>query len=185
MILSDVVLFPGMMLPLRIFEPRYRRMLGDVLAADRQFVIATRQPDAIEESPYGVACLGLVRASVENSDGTSNLFLLGITRVRVLGQSPKQPYPVLRLAALPDTDADSLRAEALALKLKEFVRDKLTSQDPARLRAHLDALESPSRLADTLAHALVRPPRQKLELLNTPCVPERLERLAAFLMENP
>ena len=184
MILSNVVLFPGMMLPLRIFEPRYRRMLEDVLEADRQFVIATRAPDTDNETPADTACLGLVRASVASPDGTSQLFLLGLTRVKVEGLVPDRPYPTLRLSRMADLEPDSVRAEALALKVRELARQRFNAPGLKDFGAQIDAIDSASQLADTLAHVLIPDPALKLELLATPGVPHRLERLIAFLMEK-
>jgi Lon protease-like protein len=65
MILSNATLFPGAILPLHIFEPRYGRMLSDVLESHRMFAIAMRRPGARREVPMPVACLGVVRVCVE------------------------------------------------------------------------------------------------------------------------
>ena len=65
MILSNATLFPGAILPLNIFEPRYRRMLSDVLESHRMFAIAMRRSGARREVPMPVACLGVVRVCVE------------------------------------------------------------------------------------------------------------------------
>ena len=65
MILSNATLFPGAILPLHIFEPRYRRMLSDVLESHRMFAIAMRRHGTRREVPMPVACLGVVRVCVE------------------------------------------------------------------------------------------------------------------------
>lgn len=188
MILPNMALFPGAMLPLYIFEPRYRQMLHDVLAGDRLFVVAPPRPDTDAEQPCRLGCLGLVRASVENADGTSHLFLLGLQRVTVLELIPDRPYPTLRLSPAPDVDAESVRAEAIALRVKELARENLHQEKaPAGLKefeARVAAEDSPTRLADLVAHVLLTDPTRKQALLETLSVPERLEKLAAFLMEK-
>ena len=68
MTLRGVVLFPSAMMPLRIFEPRYREMLNDVLSQDRMFAIVREREDVSAEEvelelPYSVATAGLVRIS--------------------------------------------------------------------------------------------------------------------------
>ena len=65
MILSNATLFPGAILPLHIFEPRYGRMLSDVLESHRMFAIAMRRPGARREVRMPMACLGVVRVCVE------------------------------------------------------------------------------------------------------------------------
>src|SRR6185436_8204059 len=92
MILSGACLFPQALLPLFIFEPRYRRMLEATLNGHRMFVVAMARPDVSRESPLPVAGLGLVRASVQNDDGTSNLVLQGLTRVRLGKVTRYKPY---------------------------------------------------------------------------------------------
>lgn len=189
MILPGATLFPGTMLPLRIFEPRYRKMLRDVLAGDRTFAVVMRQPGATNDAPVEIGALGLVRASVENSDGTSNLFLLGVTRFLVRDVLSERDYPVLRIAPAPETE--SVKAAALALKLRELVHDRaqhLTSQPTGtwhQIAEHLDTLEAPSRLADFIAHTLVHEAEHRQTLLATLPIADRLDKLIAFLMEQP
>ena len=84
MTLPNVILFPHAMLPLFIFEPRYRRMIEDVLESHRMFCVAMQKPGAMRESPVGIAGLGMVRACVKKKDGTSNLVLQGLRRDRPL-----------------------------------------------------------------------------------------------------
>ncbi|MEY2788462.1 MAG: hypothetical protein RLZZ34_1605 [Verrucomicrobiota bacterium] len=75
MILGEASLFPQAMMPLFIFEPRYREMLAESLESHRMFCLAMQRTGAKRESPCRIATLGLVRASVRNPNGTSNLVL--------------------------------------------------------------------------------------------------------------
>ena len=82
--LTGAILFPELQLPLHIFEPRYRAMVGDALARDR--LIGMIQPsDTVEGAPlYDVGCVGKI-ADVETSeDGLYNIVLTGISRFRVV-----------------------------------------------------------------------------------------------------
>src|SRR5438093_11960926 len=84
--LPGAVLFPHALLPLYIFEPRYREMLAHALAHERMFCVALLQPDRAqwqsEEHFFEVGTIGLIRACVDRGDGTSNLILQGLQRVR-------------------------------------------------------------------------------------------------------
>ena len=75
MILGNCHLFPQAMLPLFIFEPRYRTMLAESLESHRMFCLAMKRPDVSGERPCEFAGLGVVRVAVKNPNGTSNLIL--------------------------------------------------------------------------------------------------------------
>jgi hypothetical protein len=82
--LTGAVLFPGMQLPLHIFEPRYRALVGDALIRDR--LIAMIQPQRpIEGAPlYRVGCVGRIGEIQAMDDGRYNLILEGTTRFRLV-----------------------------------------------------------------------------------------------------
>ncbi|MFO6430918.1 LON peptidase substrate-binding domain-containing protein [Erythrobacter sp. W302b] len=82
--LTGAVLFPGMQLPLHIFEPRYRALVGDALIRDRQ--IAMIQPQrAVEGAPlYAVGCIGKIGEVQAMDDGRYNLILEGTARFRLV-----------------------------------------------------------------------------------------------------
>src|ERR1700677_334490 len=83
MTLPNATLFPQSLLPLYIFEPRYRRMLADSLDTDRMFSVAMQKPGRSRETPSPVAGLGLIRVSVGHQDGPSHLVLQGLARVEL------------------------------------------------------------------------------------------------------
>jgi len=82
--LSGVVLYPGLQLPLHIFEPRYRALVKDALARDSR--IGMIQPQRAEEGAplYSVGCLGKIGEVEALDDGRFNLLLQGEARFRVL-----------------------------------------------------------------------------------------------------
>ena len=87
--LPNLVLFPHVMQPLHVFEPRYRQMLEDALAGDRLIAMAVLAPgweDDYEGRPplYPVACLGQIASHHRLEDGTYNLLVLGLRRVRLV-----------------------------------------------------------------------------------------------------
>ena len=84
--LPGVLLFPNALLPLHIFEPRFRQMLARALNDDRMLCIALvkpwRQQWQTSADFFPVSTVGLIRACVGRSDGTSDLILQGIRRVK-------------------------------------------------------------------------------------------------------
>src|SRR5882757_5542155 len=100
MTLPDVAFFPQALMPLHIFEPRYREMLRDVLSTNRLFAVAglnARDDTGRFEPLYRVATIGIVRACQGNEDGTSNLLLQGLARVEVKGIVREHPYRSVRI----------------------------------------------------------------------------------------
>lgn len=81
--LTGAILFPGLQLPLHIFEPRYRAMVGDALARDRR--IAMIQPtEPVEGAPlYEIGCVGKIDEVETSEDGRYNIVLLGEARFRI------------------------------------------------------------------------------------------------------
>ena len=91
--LPNLVLFPHVMQPLHVLEPRYRELLEDSLADDRLIAMAVLEPgwqsDYEGRPPLGpVACLGRVTSYHRLEDGTYNVLLLGLRRVRLLRELP-------------------------------------------------------------------------------------------------
>ena len=96
MTLRGVVLFPKAMMPLRIFEERYKAMLADRLNNDRIFAIVAERENVKQEEehlelPFEMATAGLIRVSKENADGTSFVLLQGLSRGAHLINSSGNP----------------------------------------------------------------------------------------------
>src|SRR5881227_3891120 len=100
--LPNLVLFPHVVQPLHVFEPRYREMTADALAGDRLIALALLQPGweaDYEGRPavHPIACLGRVVADQLLPDGRYNLLVRGLSRLRLLGEVPDdKPYRTAR-----------------------------------------------------------------------------------------
>jgi ATP-dependent Lon protease len=125
MTLPSATLFPQALLPLYIFEPRYRRMLEDALRTDRMFSVAMQNPDRQRESPCKVAGLGLIRVSVSHQDGTSHLILQGLTRVELVGMVQLKPYRIAAIRPLVAPQDDCVHIDALVAKVHELVEERV------------------------------------------------------------
>jgi len=182
MILPGVTLFPGALLPLYIFEPRYQEMLRAALDGDRMFGIAQAGEDGIVAP---VASLGVVRACVANPDGTSNLILQGASRV-VLSSLEMLPYPHASATALPDSDPDPAGSAALRGEVHEaFLQLRKSGWEiPSGFEGYLAGLGSPGAYADAVAAVLVHDPVEQRGLLEETGVPVRLSRLLRCLFRQ-
>lgn len=109
--LTGAILFPGLHLPLHIFEPRYRAMISDALARDRR--IGMIQPQRAEEGAplYTVGCVGRIGDVEMLGDGRFNVVLEGESRFRVLRElETTLPFRKVEAEILPDDPEESLSA---------------------------------------------------------------------------
>ena len=107
--LSGALLYPGLQLPLHVFEPRYRAMISDALARDRR--IGMIQPQrSMEGAPlFTVGCLGRIGNVEALDDGRFNVVLEGEARFRVLRElNVTTPFRQVEAELLTDDDAQSL-----------------------------------------------------------------------------
>src|SRR5258708_20212154 len=125
MVLQNATLFPQSLLPLYIFEPRYRRMLADSLNSNRMFSVAMQKPGRTRETPSPVAGLGLIRVSVGHQDGTSHLILQGIARVELAETVRYKPYRVQRIRALESPPCNDVVVDALLAKVRELLEERV------------------------------------------------------------
>ena len=101
--LAEVVLFPEVMLPLHVFEPRYRKMLSDSLADDRLIgMVLARSAEAQKpDDVYAIGCAGRIVRHEPLEDGRSLIVLRGTVRFRIRRELPVDlPYRVVEAQAL-------------------------------------------------------------------------------------
>lgn len=184
MTLPGVAFFPQALMPLHIFEPRYRAMLHAVLATNRLFAIAgidPRNPGAFEP-PHRIATIGIIRACNANADGTSNLLLQGLTRIEIRDICQNDPYRVIRVHALasqPGADDDENARLRARLSRLLTTRQRLSGQRSSELARFLKTVDDPEIFVDLAAFSFCEDPRLKQKLLETLDVHERLKLFSA------
>jgi len=180
MVLPGVTLFPNALLPLFIFESRYRAMLEEALDSGR--ILAMTMPRDEEEGEVEeIAGAGLVRACVRNADGTSNLILQGVGRVRFIGWEQKKPYRIARIEPLSSIAGDHeeatlrdqvTRLHALCARFKEQGIEL-----PGQFETYLNQITDIGVVTDLVASTLVADPAVRQELLEELEVSKRLGKL--------
>jgi Lon protease-like protein len=186
--LPGVAMFPHVVAPLHIFEPRYRRMTADALADDRMIAMVRLLGD---ESPRPsievVGCLGRIIRHEQLADGRFNLLLLGQKRIRLVGEvlEPALPYRVAEAAVLEDRSPspldESAARESLVGRFRRVVAAAAGLDDEFfRL---LEATESLGALTDVMAHSLPIDDDRKQRLLAEPDVAARVLLLDGWLAD--
>ena len=190
MVLPGAVLFPNTVLPLRIFEPRYRAMLQWALERDRMFCVALMKPEITdantEDQFFHTAGIGLVSASVTQPDGTSNLMLQGLARVRFTGFTQRTPFRSATIERVPVMAAAFSEAAPVMETLREQCRAiRLDGSPlPESFTEVLDQIEDPAVLADAMANSLVSDALQRQRLLEQPDALDRLRELTRILSHD-
>jgi Lon protease-like protein len=188
--LPGAVLFPNALLPLYIFEPRYREMLEHTLKRDRMFSVALIKPSCPEwqapEDFFHFATVGLIRACVGRGDGTSNLVLQGLHRVRFTSFEQEAPFPVAKIEIVEPENKATVETEALGEKVLELYQ-KLKRTDrqlPPKIDRYLAQLGDLEMLADLVASTFVEDPLRRQQLLEEQSVNQRLRLLITFLQDE-
>jgi len=175
-VLDGCYLFPGCHLPLFIFEERYRSMLHHALHTDRMLCVGA--PSG-ENDVHPVTTAGLIRASVKNADGTSQVMLYGVTRVRITGWDQMLPFRIARVEPLVTKTApeETLRAlKSKALLLLPQPTDE-SCENMQLLRQELEEMEDAETVCDIIAFHFVRRKAALRALLAECCPQRRFERL--------
>jgi len=187
MTLPDVSFFPHALMPLHIFEPRYRKMLRDVLAGDRLFAVVGLDRHLATDSerfepPHRIGGVGIVRACQMNDDGTSNLLLQGLSRIEVTGIVTDEPYRRIRVHTLAseqvtDPSANARRRDQLARLLA--LKQKLGAHISDEMAKYLRTISDPEVYVDLAAFGLCDDPALRQLLLETLDIGRRLELFAS------
>lgn len=187
--LPDLTFFPRTMLPLHIFEARYRAMITDCLARDRRLAVVGLRPGyeaTYEGKPpvYAVTGVGFIVQWERLPTGRYNLLLRGEGRVRIDRELPADTlYRMVAATPLDEIGADGPAVDALAGRVKARCQQILSAvgRSGASLRESLDAVTDPAELCDQVASALIPTPSTRQALLEELHVERRLDRLAGAL----
>jgi Lon protease-like protein len=189
MLLPDCTLFPHGGLPLHIFEPRYREMLCDALEGHCFFAVARLSGDETADPALCVApvgTIGLVRASHEQPDGTSQLLLHGVMRVRFTDWHNGHAYPYASIEPLISRIVPENQSQAAMETLRGAVEDAIRPL-PEEVRQGvfelLDRADSPELLADIICQQFVHEPDLRQALLETESVGARIPVICRYLDE--
>jgi Lon protease-like protein len=188
--LPGAVLFPNALLPLYIFEPRYREMLEYALKHDRIFCVALIKPSCPDwssiEDFFHVAGAGLIRACVGRGDGTSNLILQGLKRVRFRDFEQENPFPVAKIDIVKSQDEASVEGEALGAKIIELYGKLKTKgrELPRKVDRYLSDLNDLEMLADLMASTFINDALRRQQVLEEVSLNQRLRLIIQYLLDE-
>ena len=191
--LPRVVFFPGTALPLHLFEPRYTEMIEDCLdsgcTAMAVALLAPGWEDHYEDNPaiYDIAGAGRIVAHQRRADGTHDVVLHGLNRVR-LHELPHEDRPYRCARAVPIEDVgNASSSEMLAMMAcATRVAAKVRERQPD-FALQVSAELSAARAADVVADQLVVSPEERQRILESYDIKERVnlvtESVASLLAQ--
>jgi Lon protease-like protein len=186
-----LVLFPGVPLPLHVFEERYRRLLADVRVSNNLFGLSYFDPnalDALERPALGhVGCATEVVEVQPLPDGRSNILTVGVARYRVTDYVESgEPYLVARVEFFEDEEGDAAVLSKRAGEVAEmFTRIASAMRSINDERGTLPELpiEDPERLSFLVAAVVEMEAEAKQQLLEMRSTAERLRRVYTLLAQ--
>jgi ATP-dependent Lon protease len=183
-----VVLFPGMPMPLHIFEPRYRKMLADIRAGDNLFGLSYFDTDSSDKDmpPAGhIGCVAEVTETQALPDGRSNVLAVGVVRYQVESYVERgDSYLVVRANYFEDDEEDNATLTAKAREVAVvFMRVANAIRVINDERGNLPDISDtePQKLSFLVAAAMEIEVETKQELLEMRSTSERLSRLRDVL----
>jgi Lon protease-like protein len=183
MVLPDCHLFPGCLLPLYIFEERYRKMLAHALKSNRMFCIGSRDGDHENSPVSSFSTAALVRACVQQEDGTSHLLLLGLQRIRLTGWEQELPFRIAKIEPMTTVIRDANEVSVLRDKALEMFA-ALGTEGAQKLCDALEKNENHELVCDVMSYHFTRCPKLQQKLLAEPELGQRFAMLIDALEKH-
>lgn len=186
----DIVLFPGAVLPLMVGRQSSVAAVQHAMRSGQQIgVLMQRDPLLPDPTPADLHRMGTIANIlrwITAPDGTHQLVCQGVQRFRVLDWAAERPFIAADIYRIeePETRTPEIEARFLNLKNQAMEALGLLPQAPAELVATVQALDSPSALADLVAATMDLPSDQKQEILETVDIVARLDRVSRNLAQR-
>jgi Lon protease-like protein len=183
------VLYPYMLLPLHVFEPRYRALTKDCLAGDRCFgIVLIERGEEVggRDRRFSLGTIAHIQQAQPLDDGRWILLTTGAQRIRVLRWLPEHPYPRAEVEEIEDpplrAEAERLVQETLRVLRRVNVLRYELGLDDSPFMGQLSS--DPIRASYEAATIARLGPLDAQRLLEMPSAESRLEALSAFLGEE-
>ena len=185
--LRDIVVFPGMIVPLFVGREKSVKALEEVMKDDKQILLIA-QKNASQDDPgpddiYNIGTLGTVLQLLKLPDDTVKVLVEGGKRVKIVGYTGKAEFFEANAVEMEEapTDAAELQAAARTVvsEFENYV--KLNKKVPPEVVVSINKIEEPAKLADTISAHLALKVAEKQQLLELDSVSKRLERILGLM----
>jgi ATP-dependent Lon protease len=185
--LRDIVVFPGMIVPLFVGREKSVKALEEVMRDDKHILVVT-QKNAQDDDPapdqiYDTGTIATVLQLLKLPDGTVKVLVEGLNRAVIDRYLQTVDYFEAEASPLPEPEEDATEIEALARSAQSEFENyvKLNKKISAEVVAAVGQIENQSKLADTIASHLVIKIPEKEDLLATVSVVERFHKILGLM----
>ena len=185
--LRDIVVFPGMIVPLFVGREKSVKALEEVMKDDKQILLIAQknasQDDPGPEDIYTIGTLGTVLQLLKLPDDTVKVLVEGGRRVKITGYNDRADFFEARAVDMEESSGDSAELQAAARTVvSEFENYvKLNKKVPPEVVVSINKIEEPAKLADTISAHLALKVAEKQQLLELDSVSKRLERILGLM----
>ena len=181
--LRDIVVFPHMIVPLFVGREKSVRALEAVMKEDKQILLVA-QKNAAQDDPsaddiYRIGTVSTILQLLKLPDGTVKVLVEGGKRAKITAFKETEHYFEAFVEPMPDRESEAKELDALGRtvvsQFEQYI--KLNKKIAPEVLVSLNQIDDPSKLADSIAQHLNLKIPEKQELLETPRVGERLERV--------
>ncbi len=185
--LSDIVIFPGAVVPLLVETGPSLKLIDDLVAGDRLLgAVLQKRPEVAEPAPadlHDIGCVSRLTKMVKFPDGTVRVLVEGLWRIRIKDFQPPNPYLRARFELLRDEAEDTVELQAMLRNAhKQFEEiSKISSSLSDQVKIAAMNTEHAGHFADLIAANLNLSLDDRQKLLETVSVRERLQKLLPLL----
>ena len=185
--LSDIVIFPGAVVPLLVETGSSIRLIDDAVGGDRLVgAVLQRKPEVADPTPvdlHEVGCVVRLSKMVKFPDGTARVLVEGLWRIRMAEYTSTTPYLSAKYELLRDVTDDSIEVTAMMRNAQGQFQEiiKLSPALSDHVKIAVLNTEAPGHFADLIAANLNLSLEDRQKLLETVAVRERLTRLLPLL----
>jgi ATP-dependent Lon protease len=185
--LRDIVVFPGMIVPLFVGREKSVKALEDVVREDKRILLVAQknasQDDPGEKDIYKMGTVASILQLLRLPDGTVKVLIEGIERAEIHSFVDNKDFFKVQAEVVSEIDEKPTDTQALMRSLvgefEQYI--KLNKKIPPEILGSVEQIESPSRMADTIASHLSIKLAEKQQILEVLSIPERLERIYSLM----
>ena len=185
--LRDIVVFPHMIVPLFVGRDKSVRALEDVMRDDKQILLVAQKNAGLDDPEsddiYNVGTVSTVLQLLKLPDGTVKVLVEGVQRAKINRYLDNPDFFQVEAELIEELDVDDQEIEALArtviTQFEQYI--KLNKKIPPEVLVSINQIESPAKLADTVASHLALKISERQELLEIGTIAERLERVYSYM----
>ena len=183
LLLSEIFLFPGCDLPLKVSASIQSTMVNHALENEQMFAVGCPSESG---ALFPVVTAGAIKSVMEFADGSSELVLSGLQRMRILGLNQLKPFPIVRVEPIPYSPVTPEEFDEWHEQLSLLIESRSTDWNDSftQMADWVRRVEDPSMISDVVGYALVRDRKVLRELLAEENTKKRMSLLLDTLEEE-